>query len=167
MTVYYIWSEWRDSNSRPLEPHSSTLPPALHPDGVFLFSLKNARLILLHKPAFVKNFFKQVRIWKKKRKVFYLTANFFERRTINALRRWHQRAIRSTTQLSLQPLSTDLPNSVLTQICERFFFQDSACHLPICTFLIFTAIKNQEPTYRKIAVKPEPGSWQSILSVVF
>ena len=66
MTVYYIWSEWRDSNSRPLEPHSSTLPPALHPDGAFLFSLRNARLILLHKLPLVKNFFKQVRIWKKK-----------------------------------------------------------------------------------------------------
>ena len=29
---YSLWSEWRDSNSRPLEPHSSALPPALHPD---------------------------------------------------------------------------------------------------------------------------------------
>ena len=26
-----IWSEWRDSNSRPLEPHSSTLPSCATP----------------------------------------------------------------------------------------------------------------------------------------
>ena len=30
-----FWSEWEDSNFRPLEPHSSTLPTALHPDIVF------------------------------------------------------------------------------------------------------------------------------------
>ena len=28
----FIWSEWRDLNSRPLDPQSSTLPAALHPD---------------------------------------------------------------------------------------------------------------------------------------
>ncbi len=27
-----FWSEWGDLNARPLEPHSSTLPSALHPD---------------------------------------------------------------------------------------------------------------------------------------
>ena len=26
------WSEWRDLNSRPLDPQSSALPTALHPD---------------------------------------------------------------------------------------------------------------------------------------
>ena len=28
----FCWSEWRDLNSRPLDPQSSTLPAALHPD---------------------------------------------------------------------------------------------------------------------------------------
>ena len=29
---YFSWSEWRDLNSRPLDPQSSALPTALHPD---------------------------------------------------------------------------------------------------------------------------------------
>ena len=29
------WSEWRDLNSRPLDPQSSALPTALHPDILF------------------------------------------------------------------------------------------------------------------------------------
>ena len=63
-------------------------------------------------------------LFSKNLKIHYIasTANFFEHRTIGALRRWHQRAIRSTTQLSLQPLSTDPPNSVLTQICQKIHF---------------------------------------------
>ena len=28
----FYWSEWRDLNSRPLDPQSSALPTALHPD---------------------------------------------------------------------------------------------------------------------------------------
>ena len=31
ITGYSAWSEWRDSNSRPLEPHSSTLPSCATP----------------------------------------------------------------------------------------------------------------------------------------
>lgn len=27
-----VWSEWRDLNSRPLDPQSSALPTAPHPD---------------------------------------------------------------------------------------------------------------------------------------
>ena len=32
----YLWSEWRDLNSRPLDPQSSALPTAPHPDMDFL-----------------------------------------------------------------------------------------------------------------------------------
>ena len=31
-TVVFIWSEWRDSNSRPHAPKARTLPTAPHPD---------------------------------------------------------------------------------------------------------------------------------------
>ena len=31
----FFWSEWRDLNSRPLDPQSSALPTALHPDICF------------------------------------------------------------------------------------------------------------------------------------
>ena len=29
--IIIVWSEWRDLNSRPLDPQSSALPTALHP----------------------------------------------------------------------------------------------------------------------------------------
>ena len=29
----HVWSEWRDLNSRPLDPQSSALPTALHPEN--------------------------------------------------------------------------------------------------------------------------------------
>ena len=32
MGTPYFWSEWRDLNSRPLDPQSSALPTAPHPD---------------------------------------------------------------------------------------------------------------------------------------
>ena len=32
----FSWSEWRDLNSRPLDPQSSALPTALHPEIKFL-----------------------------------------------------------------------------------------------------------------------------------
>ena len=32
------WSEWRDSNPRPLAPEASTLPPEPHPDWGFPFT---------------------------------------------------------------------------------------------------------------------------------
>ena len=32
---YFPWSEWRDLNSRPLDPQSSALPTAPHPDDVY------------------------------------------------------------------------------------------------------------------------------------
>ena len=34
--VQVLWSEWRDLNSRPLDPQSSALPAAPHPDSVLL-----------------------------------------------------------------------------------------------------------------------------------
>ena len=34
-----LWSEWGDLNARPLEPHSSTLPTALHPDFESAFNI--------------------------------------------------------------------------------------------------------------------------------
>ena len=30
--IIIVWSEWRDLNSRPLDPQSSALPTAPHPD---------------------------------------------------------------------------------------------------------------------------------------
>ena len=33
--IIIVWSEWRDLNSRPLDPQSSALPTALHPDILF------------------------------------------------------------------------------------------------------------------------------------
>ena len=30
--LVYLWSEWWDSNPRPLDPKSSALPAELHPD---------------------------------------------------------------------------------------------------------------------------------------
>ena len=33
-----FWSEWRDLNSRPLDPQSSALPTALHPEGLLFES---------------------------------------------------------------------------------------------------------------------------------
>ena len=49
-----FWSEWRDSNPRPLGPEPSTLPPALHPDPVVKepFSPKSA-FILYSKLCFL------------------------------------------------------------------------------------------------------------------
>ena len=40
--IIIVWSEWRDLNSRPLDPQSSALPTAPHPDTG---SLKPAHLI--------------------------------------------------------------------------------------------------------------------------
>ena len=34
--IIIVWSEWRDLNSRPLDPQSSALPTAPHPDTGFL-----------------------------------------------------------------------------------------------------------------------------------
>ena len=34
----FSWSEWRDLNSRPLDPQSSALPAALHPDADVRFT---------------------------------------------------------------------------------------------------------------------------------
>ncbi len=34
----FCWSEWRDLNSRPLDPQSSALPTAPHPDMTWRFS---------------------------------------------------------------------------------------------------------------------------------
>ena len=58
-----IWSEWRDLNSRPLDPQSSALPTALHPDtpaSLEVSLIIIARLFLKCKPFFqkMKIFFK-------------------------------------------------------------------------------------------------------------
>ena len=42
----FYWSEWRDLNSRPLDPQSSALPTALHPDMNLLLSLVVSLYIL-------------------------------------------------------------------------------------------------------------------------
>ena len=36
--IIIVWSEWRDLNSRPLDPQSSALPAALHPDADVRFT---------------------------------------------------------------------------------------------------------------------------------
>ena len=37
-TAVFRWSEWRDLNSRPLDPQSSALPAAPHPDNVVYYT---------------------------------------------------------------------------------------------------------------------------------
>ena len=34
LLLLFRWSEWRDSNSRPLRPERNALPTVLHPDKV-------------------------------------------------------------------------------------------------------------------------------------
>ena len=41
------WSEWRDLNSRPLDPQSSALPTALHPDILF-FRISRGQLVYIN-----------------------------------------------------------------------------------------------------------------------
>ena len=50
--LFFVWSEWRDLNSRPLDPQSSALPTAPHPD-VFL---KNTG-ILSHPKRKINSYF--------------------------------------------------------------------------------------------------------------
>ena len=40
----FYWSEWRDLNSRPLDPQSSALPTALHPDIRFFVAPHRSQL---------------------------------------------------------------------------------------------------------------------------
>ena len=45
-----LWSEWRDLNSRPLDPQSSALPTAPHPDILFLgYGFVTQRMLLYHR----------------------------------------------------------------------------------------------------------------------
>ena len=46
----FYWSEWRDLNSRPLDPQSSALPTALHPDVYFLLLRIGDSLVILTRP---------------------------------------------------------------------------------------------------------------------
>ena len=48
----FYWSEWRDLNSRPLDPQSSALPTALHPDFSLLLSC-GSQLVYISMP-FIK-----------------------------------------------------------------------------------------------------------------
>ena len=50
-----IWSEWRESNSRPLEPHSSALPNCATPGHCRRLSAANN--IITREWGFVNNFF--------------------------------------------------------------------------------------------------------------
>ena len=45
----FNWSEWRDLNSRPLDPQSSALPTALHPD-IFLMLSRGSQLVYISMP---------------------------------------------------------------------------------------------------------------------
>ena len=61
-----IWSEWRDLNSRPLDPQSSALPAALHPDASDVLSVSDNYINTYpkKKQVFFSPFFK-----KSKKKV--------------------------------------------------------------------------------------------------
>ena len=50
--IIIVWSEWRDLNSRPLDPQSSALPTALHPDFSLLLSC-GSQLVYISMP-FIK-----------------------------------------------------------------------------------------------------------------
>ena len=119
-------SWWRRSGSNrlPFECHSNALPGELRPHDSFEFFCRLKLSISSNVGYYTVEFTACQALFFFFFKIHYIasTANFFEHRTIGALRRWHQRAIRSTTQLSLQPLSTDPPNSVLTQICQKIHF---------------------------------------------
>ena len=56
-----IWSEWRDLNSRPLDPQSSALPTALHPDTPT--SLEVSLVIIARFFPKCKLFFKKLEIF--------------------------------------------------------------------------------------------------------
>ncbi len=51
---WWLWSEWRESNSRPLEPHSSALPNCATPGYAALS--RSARYIIATDPLIVKTF---------------------------------------------------------------------------------------------------------------
>ena len=51
----FRWSEWRDLNSRPLDPQSSALPTALHPD-IFISVDRLARAASNCKSFFIFSF---------------------------------------------------------------------------------------------------------------
>ena len=53
----FYWSEWRDLNSRPLDPQSSALPTALHPDIQLLLSLAVSLYILAWTKKKINPFF--------------------------------------------------------------------------------------------------------------
>ena len=54
------WSEWRDLNSRPLDPQSSALPTALHPDFSDVYAYRS-QLVYINtgfiKKQYLKTFF--------------------------------------------------------------------------------------------------------------
>lgn len=120
-------SWWRRSGSNrlPFECHSNALPGELRPHIYFFEFFHCFRLSIASNVSYytVESTACQA-LFSKNLKILYIasTANFFERRTIGALRRWHQRAIRSTTRLPPQPLSTDLPAFPTTQICQKIHF---------------------------------------------
>lgn len=41
--VMISWSEWRDLNSRPLDPQSSALPAAPHPDDFYIITCSDIK----------------------------------------------------------------------------------------------------------------------------
>ena len=51
-----LWSEWQDLNLRPLDPQSSALPPALHPEIMRIYNNKKlvevAKLKIWNIPVF-------------------------------------------------------------------------------------------------------------------
>ena len=59
-----LWSEWRDLNSRPLDPQSSALPTAPHPDILFWLRFRNStNAIITQKPEMSSNFFKKIKVF--------------------------------------------------------------------------------------------------------
>ena len=54
-----MWSEWRDLNSRPLDPQSSALPTALHPDIQFCGLVEVSLFILARSERKSKSYFQK------------------------------------------------------------------------------------------------------------
>ena len=53
ISVLLLWSEWRDSNSRPRSPEPRTLPSALHPENVYIkgFQISHWNLLCIFAPV--------------------------------------------------------------------------------------------------------------------
>ena len=76
--IIIVWSEWRDLNSRPLDPQSSALPTALHPDiQLLLFCIGVSLIILARLSTKCKSFFQNFKKYFPKKVSGILLTNSF------------------------------------------------------------------------------------------